>query len=581
MPSIIDLDIPGYDILEAIGRGGMASVYRARQHTFDRNVAVKILKPDLSEDDAFCQRFVMESQIVAKLNHSNIVQVYDVGEFQNHYYLAMEFLSGGDLHKRLKKGLEAKEAVSIIRQMASALDFAHKKNIIHRDLKPDNVMFREDGAAVLTDFGIAKETNADINLTQTGLIVGTPKYMAPEQIRGAEPSPQGDIYSLGIMFYQLLCNRVPFSGGDLVQTAYQHFNEPVPQLPPQLQQYQSLIEHMLAKTIEERVERGKDVVKALDEIEKSHPFQENNDETVVLQREIKGHEGDKTVLNQSDVETQLYTKEDATSVRGNDETIVQAPASASPKAPSVPTMVSEKGTPPAPESSDASPTGSLTSSSALAPGQSNLIKFGAIGTAALSVIIVGFSLINKPTTENKAETKQAAVQTVTPSTDSEEIKQLLLAAITDIENYRLSSGESNALSKYEQVLILSPGHQQALAGKQKVAKRHLSQARREIDKKNFKTAQNHINSARDIDDSVDVNPVQLALDGAKRDQRSPISTLKQVQIAGLLENAKIFENEGKLKAPAGENAAENYRKILAIDPYHAEAKQRLSAITNE
>ncbi len=114
MSALLDFEIPGYDIIEPIGRGGMASVYRARQHTFDRNVAIKILKPDLSEDDAFCQRFVMESLIVAKLNHSNIVQVYDVGEIKNHYYIAMEFLSGGDLHRRLKQGLPVVEAISII-----------------------------------------------------------------------------------------------------------------------------------------------------------------------------------------------------------------------------------------------------------------------------------------------------------------------------------------------------------------------------------------------------------------------------------------------------------------------------------
>ena len=116
--SLLDFEIPGYDIVESIVRGGMASVYRARQHSFDRNVALKILKPDLSEDDAFCQRFMMESLIVAKLNHSNIVQVYDVGAVQHHYYLAMEFLSGGDLHGRLRDGLSVKEAVSIIKQMA-------------------------------------------------------------------------------------------------------------------------------------------------------------------------------------------------------------------------------------------------------------------------------------------------------------------------------------------------------------------------------------------------------------------------------------------------------------------------------
>ncbi|MFL0811518.1 MAG: serine/threonine protein kinase [Agarilytica sp.] len=580
MPSIIDLDIPGYDILEAIGRGGMASVYRARQHTFDRNVAVKILKPDLSEDDAFCQRFVMESHIVAKLNHSNIVQVYDVGEVSNHYYLAMEFLSGGDLHKRLKKGLSVEEAVSIIRQMASALDFAHKKNIIHRDLKPDNVMFREDGAAVLTDFGIAKETNADIHLTQTGLIVGTPKYMAPEQIRGADPSPQGDIYSLGIMFYQLLCNRVPFQGGDLVQTAYQHFNDPVPQLPPHLQQYQSLIEHMMAKTIEERMPCGKDVVKALDDIVKQHPFSEKNDETVLLKREIQGSEDDETVVSQSNVETELFNKSDKTTVRAKSESAANTAAPTQAKSlPNTATVASAKLEASATSEPRAS-TSSSSHESSKQTQQNTVIKYGSIAAAALTVIVVGFALTDS-TPEPNTTTIKAPVKALVSTADSEDIKQLLLGAITDIENDRLSTGTSNALSKYEQVLILAPGHPQAVAGKEKIAKRYLTLARRAIERKNFKTAQNQINSAIDINETLDISAIQLTLDAAKRDQSSPISTLKRVQISGLLENAKLFEKEGKLNSPAGENAVENYRKILGIDPYHAEAKQRLAEITSK
>ena len=261
-----DLQVPGYDIEERIGRGGMASVYRARQHTFDRDVALKVLKPDLSEDESFCQRFVQESLIVAKLHHSNIVQVYDVGEFQNNFYIAMEYLHGGDLNSRLKQGLAIRETINIIKQSASALDFAHRKNIIHRDIKPDNIMFREDGAAVITDFGIAKEVDSDMNLTQTGLIVGTPKYMAPEQIRGGSPTPQADIYSLGILLFQCLTDQLPFVGKDMVSTAYKHFNDPVPELPPVVAVFQPILERMLAKSPEDRYERADEIVEALDEL---------------------------------------------------------------------------------------------------------------------------------------------------------------------------------------------------------------------------------------------------------------------------------------------------------------------------
>ncbi len=572
MSSIDDLEIPGYDIIEPIGRGGMATVYRARQHSFDRNVALKVLKPDLCEDDAFCQRFVMESLIVAKLNHSHIVQVYDVGEVKNHYYIAMEFLSGGDLQKRLKAGLTAHESVSIIKQIASALDFAHRKHIIHRDLKPDNVMFREDEAAVLTDFGIAKETNADINLTQTGLIVGTPKYMSPEQIRGADPSPQGDIYSLGIMFYQLLCNRVPFHGADLVSTAYQHFNEPVPQLPPHLSQFQQLLEHMLAKTIEDRIPCGKDVVKALEKIEKTHPVEIPSEETVVMPSGGFNLENDETLIQsgsdaQADVATKVIPKSKSRNI-ASDPTLVKA---------------ENEQTQPATLTGDSSTANTRTPDN----GENNTTKITQIsespfnnktilgGIAALVIIvglIFGISSSNSPE-ELKDPAPLAPV-------NAEEITALLLAAHNDIENNRLRTGESNALSKYEQVLILSPGHPQAIQGKTRVAKKYISLAKNAIQNKNFGLAQQHLDNASEIDNQININSLQVKLNAAKRNQKSPISTLKQVQIAGLLENAKIYEQEGKISSPVGENAIENYKKVLDIDPYNSEAKTRLSAITN-
>lgn len=580
MSSVIDFEIPGYDIIEPIGRGGMASVYRARQHTFDRNVAVKILKPDLSEDDAFCQRFVMESLIVAKLNHSNIVQVYDVGEIKNHYYIAMEFLSGGDLHRKLKEGLPVTEAVSIIKQMASALDFAHRKHIIHRDLKPDNVMFREDEAAVLTDFGIAKETNADINLTQTGLIVGTPKYMSPEQIRGSDPSPQGDIYSLGIMFYQLLCNRVPFAGADLVATAYQHFNEPVPQLPPHLSQYQSLIEHMLAKTVEDRIPRGKDVVRELERIEREHPLSNEANETIVFQTTQEGIQDDETLvkpsLESADADTTVAPapqapSSDPTFVKSSssDQTVAMAATPAPSPQPQpaeetlAPPQAAPSPTPTAPQTSEKKPPVALIS-----------------GAAAAVVIVLGLVFVLSQPAKEKT-TPAPVVNNAQPVENTDQITQLLLGALEDVSNNRLRNGTSNALSKYEQILILSPGHPQALAGKQNIAKKYLSLAKTAISQKKFSQAQSHIDNARDIDPELDVSKMQNALSAGRRDHKNPITTLKKVQIAGLLENAKLFEKEGKVSSPPGENAIENYKKILNIDPYHTEAKARLNALQTQ
>ena len=264
----MDLEIPGYDINERIGSGGMASVYRASQSNFQRDVALKVLRQDLGSDEKYSERFVQESQIIAKLHHSHIVQVYDVGQFKNLFYVAMEFLSGRNLSEMLRQQrVDRTRAVRIFSQIASALDYSHQKGIVHRDVKPDNIMFRDDGAAVLTDFGIAKDTDAAMELTQTGTIMGTPKYMSPEQIRGGTVSPCSDLYSLGVVFYQMLTGGVPYSGATLVEVAVKHLNEPIPTLDDELAHFQPIIDKILAKKPEERYLRGKEILNDLAKVE--------------------------------------------------------------------------------------------------------------------------------------------------------------------------------------------------------------------------------------------------------------------------------------------------------------------------
>lgn len=264
----MDLEIPGYDIIERIGSGGMASVYRASQKTFQRDVALKVLRQDLGSDEKYSERFVQESQIIARLHHSHIVQVYDVGQFKNLFYVAMEFLSGRNLSEMLRQQrVDRNRAVRIFSQIASALDYSHQKGIVHRDVKPDNIMFRDDGAAVLTDFGIAKDTDASMELTQTGTIMGTPKYMSPEQIRGGTVSPSSDLYSMGVVFFQMLTGSVPYSGATLVEVAVKHLNEPIPTLDDHLSHFQPIIDKILAKKPEDRYHRGKEILNDLAKVE--------------------------------------------------------------------------------------------------------------------------------------------------------------------------------------------------------------------------------------------------------------------------------------------------------------------------
>lgn len=260
-------EIPGYSIISELGSGGMATVYLAIQENFGRKVALKVMSPALAADNTYGERFMREARIAARFSHPNIIAVYDVGVHGNHYYIAMEYHAGGDLKSRIKKRMTPRMAMVILRQMAAALDYAHTKGYIHRDVKPDNILFRDDGSAVLTDFGIARPAaGGNTQMTQAGMVVGTPKYMSPEQARGKELDARSDIYSLGIVFYEMLTGKVPFEGEDSIAIGIQHVKEPVPPLPDKLKALQPIIDRLLAKQADSRYSRGKELAADLDRL---------------------------------------------------------------------------------------------------------------------------------------------------------------------------------------------------------------------------------------------------------------------------------------------------------------------------
>ncbi len=263
----LTVEIPGYSVISELGQGGMAAVYLAVQECFGRKVALKIMSPHLAIDPTFGERFQREAKIVARLSHPHIVAVYDVGVVENHHYIAMEYHCGGDLKARISAGLTLPETMLILKQVALALDFAHSKGYIHRDVKPDNILFREDGAAVLTDFGIARPTKTSQQMTQAGKVVGTPKYMSPEQAKGQELDARADLYALGVLFYEMLLGRVPFEGDDPIAIGIQHVKDPPPPLPDHLAQFQPVMDKLLAKEPQDRYQRGQAVIKALETVE--------------------------------------------------------------------------------------------------------------------------------------------------------------------------------------------------------------------------------------------------------------------------------------------------------------------------
>ncbi|MFN5602828.1 MAG: protein kinase domain-containing protein, partial [Acidimicrobiaceae bacterium] len=218
-----------YQTIRRIGRGGMAEVYLAHDLLLDRDVALKVLFPEHAIDPNFVERFRREAQAVAGLNHPNIVSVYDWGQTGNTYFMAMEFVAGRTLAEHLRRHtkLEPRNAAGATKAIADALAYAHRNNVVHRDIKPANILISDDGNVKVVDFGIARALDAahDEGLTQDGAVMGTATYFSPEQAKGESLDARSDIYSVGVLLYELITGQPPFSGETALATAYKQVNE--------------------------------------------------------------------------------------------------------------------------------------------------------------------------------------------------------------------------------------------------------------------------------------------------------------------------------------------------------------------
>ncbi len=266
---VIGMQIPGYRIIRKINQGGMSTVYLAIQVSVGREVALKVMSPIFNADPVFSQRFQREANIVGQLSHPNIVSIYDIGCHRNLNYIAMDYLPGGSVHDKIREGLSTGEVLRIIKEVARALDAAHSKGYIHRDIKPENILFRDDGTAVLSDFGVAKVISAAAKVTNAGTVVGTPHYMSPEQSRGMPLDGRSDIYSLGIVFYEMLTGTVPFQAEEAVAIAIKHLTSPVPTLPGQHAIFQNILKKFLAKSPKDRFQSGEEIIAAIEAMEQT------------------------------------------------------------------------------------------------------------------------------------------------------------------------------------------------------------------------------------------------------------------------------------------------------------------------
>lgn len=260
--------IDGYRILRVIGHGGMSTVYLAEQASLDRKVALKVMLADALADEVSRARFENEARTIARLEHPHIVGIYEVGRTGDGLpFYSMPYLSRGHLAQRRLAGDQPKVA-AILRSLLDALDYAHVRGVVHRDVKAENVLFDDADRPMLADFGIALRRGSNPRLTTAGLAVGSTAYMPPEQARGQEVDRRADIYSIGVLTWEMLVGQLPYNAGDALTMALKHLQEPVPRLPAALKHWQPLIDKAMAKQPDQRHASANDMLQALDVLER-------------------------------------------------------------------------------------------------------------------------------------------------------------------------------------------------------------------------------------------------------------------------------------------------------------------------
>ncbi|MEZ6096262.1 MAG: protein kinase [Pirellulaceae bacterium] len=270
-PDLTGQELGDYIILRRLGSGGMAHVYLAEQKSLGRKVALKIMRPDLNNDETYVKRFVREARSAAALSQSNIVQIYEVGQFENKHYIAQEYVAGRNLKQYLSRhgAVEVVMAVNVLRQVGMALQKASEEGVIHRDIKPENVMINSSGEIKVADFGLARANNekSKLNLTQVGITLGTPLYMSPEQIEGRDVDQRSDLYSLGVTVFHILAGDPPFDGETALAVAMKHINHAPPDLckirPDVPQALADLIYRLMAKSPDDRFQDASSMLRDL------------------------------------------------------------------------------------------------------------------------------------------------------------------------------------------------------------------------------------------------------------------------------------------------------------------------------
>lgn len=560
-PNEVPVAPPGYKIVKKMGQGGMATVYLAVQESFGRHVALKIMSDQLGQDTVWARRFIHEAQVVAQLSHPNIVPVFDVGTFNGRFYISMELLKGGNLDDKIAKGLSIPEIVRIIVGVAAGLDFAGEKGFVHRDIKPDNVMFREDGSPVILDFGIVKQKGGGSGdkMTQTGTIVGTTAYMSPEQAMGAELDEGSDIYSLGIMFYELLAGRVPFQGDSAVAVLLKHVNEPPPPLPDFVSVFQPVIDKALAKKRADRYPRARAMIEHLQE----------------LAPQIQ-----QLMARQQAAFTQSGS-DDATGVQsavgGNAATQVMSKAAT--KATKANTAINK-------QTAETELTDVLSSAKATISNfseESRVRRARNTRRGIIAAVVIVISALGYVAYQQFYVVPHASE--LAAQQRKEKIAELLSSA-DDAKN-KLTLTDTKAadalITQYREILVLDSENADVHDAMEKLGQEYIDLANKELTANNLSLAETY----RDYIEQLAPKNTQLAalreaLTNARASniQQTEESKFKQQKIAELLSDAEKNIKAGQLFTPADDNAYGKYQQILQkFDSSNVDAQNRMNTLT--
>ena len=598
----VNVSIPGYKIEHLIAEGGTSSVYLATQESLQRHVAIKLLRK--FDNPEQLTRFLNEGQIIASLNHRNVINIHDIGVAAGgRPYICMEYLEGGDLDARIPNKVDPKDALRWLEAIGNCLEFVHRKGIIHRDIKPGNILFHKDGTPILTDFGTAKQQQSDAKLTLEGVAFGSPYYISPEQATSKRLDRRTDIYSLGIVLYEMLTGHKPYKHHSHIETIAAHLSEPIPDLPPELIRYRTLIQTMIAKSPDDRFTSAAEMVRFVQQlrkpVNKARPMAWVPTGAAAIARKMLRfvRRLPETVKRSPrTAQVSMGAAALATKVGGFVRQIcipvkkVQPTTWVSAGAVAVilgfgGILLMRPATTPehnAPQTT----AGMMVSRGAATEGSPDRVANpvqqpgNSLPETATTADHNGDQAAPGMTTRDADAPADAPVPAAMPSEEShapaketpaasnaneQRIAKLLSRAAKAVKEYRLTTPKpNNAYDYYQRVLELQPRHKQALEGLNSIADAYADLAERKLGMSNYTAAGTYLQRGLTIQPD---NPRLLALQ-------------KKTDIGVILAQAGTALKEYRLTEPKNNNAYDYYQQVLELQPQHKNALEGITNIAN-